>query len=162
MDFATWIQLASSWPIDWVFICAAIVLIALDALRSGSARAASLALALPASFFIFNAIPQSFFLGPLIAAWTAPFVQVCIFFALLTLIFFATYRTIFSSSDGGRVIQSLTVGIAAVAALLVVWLQIPALDSLWHFGDHVQAVFAPAYRFWWLVGVFLALAFARS
>jgi cation transport ATPase len=162
MDVEAWTGIIAAWPNDWILIGGVTVLVALDALRSGSARAVSLALSLPATLFVMNAIPESFFLGPLVATYTAPVVQIVLFLIVLTLLFWATYRTVFSASDGGQVLQSLIIGMAASAALVIVWIQVPGLEYLWHFGDQVQAAFAPAYRFWWLVGVFLALAFARS
>lgn len=152
----------AQWPTDWILIGAFAVFVALDALRSGSARSASLVLSLPATLLIINAVPQSFFLGPLTAQLTAPIVQIGIFAVVFVLLYIAAHRIIFSFSEGGGVIQSLIAGVAATIVLVVIWLQVPALESAWHFGGQVQAVFAPAYRFWWLIVAFTGLTFARS
>ena len=162
MDFHTWEALMAQWPTDWILIGAFAVFVALDALRSGSARAASLALSLPATLLIVNTIPQSFFLGPLTAQFTAPVIHIGIFAAVFVVLYIATHRSIFSFSEGGGVVQSLIAGVVAVVVLVVIWLQVPALQSVWQFGPQVQMVFGPAYRFWWLMASFIGLAFARS
>ncbi len=162
MDLNAWSSVLSSWPHDWILIGGIAIFVSLDAMRSGSARAASIALALPATLFAFNAIPQAYFLGPLLAEYTAPIVHIVLFVVFFALIFFTTYRTVFGASDGGRVLQSLLIGLAATAAIVLVWIQVPALEYAWHFGDQVQAVFAPALRLWWYVAIFTSLAFARS
>ncbi|MEK7133919.1 MAG: hypothetical protein AAB804_02515 [Patescibacteria group bacterium] len=162
MDFHAWWALAEQWPTDWIIIGALVTFVALDALRSGSARAAALALSLPAALVVTNALPQAFFLGPLTAEFTAPMIHVAIFSGIFVLLYFATHRSIFTFSVGGGIIQSIVAGIAAIIVLILIWLQIPTLDSVWNFGGQVRAVFAPAYQFWWFFVAFLGLTFARS
>jgi hypothetical protein len=162
MDFQAWGMLFSNWPTDWFIIGAIAAFIALDALRSGTARAASLILAVPAALLVTDSMAQSFFIGPLTAQFTAPAIQIGIFIGIFMILYIATHRAIFTFSEGGGVIQSLAAGVAATVVLLIVWLQVPMLDTLWHFSDSVQTVFGPAYRFWWLIVAFLALTFARS
>lgn len=166
MDFSNGYTLVanvlSHWPTDWILIGAFAVFVALDALRSGSARSASLVLSLPATLLVMNAVPQSFFLGPLTAQFTAPIVQIGTFAVVFVVLYIAAHRIIFSFSDGGGVIQALIAGAVAAVVVVVIWLQVPALDSVWHFGDQVQLVFGPAYRFWWLIAAFIGLTFTRS
>ncbi len=162
MDFTAWGNLFAHWPTDWILIGAFAAFAALDAMRSGSARAAALILSLPAALLLLQELPKAFFLGPLAAQVSSPFAQLAIFVALSVVLYIAAHRVIFTFSDGAQPIQALITGLAAAIVLVIIWLQVPALHSLWHFGDQVQAVFGAAYRFWWLVGAYLGLAFARS
>ncbi len=162
MDFPAWGTIFSHWPVDWFIIGAVAAFLALDALRSGSARAASLAVSLPVTLFVLEALPKALFVGPMIAGLTSPSEQLIIFVVLFVATYIATHRIIFTFSGGGGVIQALIAGIAAAAVLVVVWLQVPGLQSIWHFGDQVQAIFGEAYRFWWLVLAYAGLAFVRS
>lgn len=162
MDFHAWANVFTHWPTDWIIIGAAVALIALDALRSGSARAAALALSLPATMLLLNALPKAFLAGPFAAGLKSPTEQLFIFAVIFVALYFATHRIIFTFSDGGGVIQALIAGLAATIVLVVVWLQVPSLETLWHFGDQVQLVFGEAYRFWWLLVAYLGLAFVRS
>ena len=86
-----------------------------------------------------------------------------LFGILFVAFFIITYRIIGSyGMTGAFPVQATLGGIAAAIIVLVFWLQIPALDTLWHFGPQVQAVFAEKYRLLWIIGAFLALAFARK
>ena len=161
MDVTSWGFAFTNWPTDWIVIGAVAMLIALDSLRSGRARASALALSLPATLLITSALPHAAFLGTL-GATTSSVMQVVVFTGIFIAMYISAYRMIFSFSDGGGVIQSLVAGIAAAIILTVVWLLVPALHSIWHFGPQVQAVFGEAYRFWWLLASFAALAFVRS
>ena len=162
MDFSAWGGLIAAWPTDWIIIGALATFIALDSLRSGTARAAAIMLSLPGALLVTKALPDAVFLGPLADQLTAPFVQAAIFMVIAVLLYLVAHRAIFAFSDGGGVVQSGIAGVAAVIVLVVVWLQVPALESLWFFGDQVHAVFDEAYRFWWLVLSYAALAFVRS
>ena len=162
MDFHAWEAIIANWPNDWIIIGAFTVFIALDALRSGAARAASIALALPVTLLIVNTIPQAFFLGPFSAQYTAPLLHAGIFLGLFVLLYMTTHRTIYAFSTGGGVVQALIAGVTTVIILVIVWLQVPALEAVWHFGPQVQAVFGPAYRFWLLLAAFIGLSFSRS
>jgi len=62
----------------------------------------------------------------------------------------------------GSFITSALGAIAATIAIVFVWVQIPGLLALWHFGSGIQTAFGVAYRFWWLIVAYIALAFARS
>ena len=59
-------------------------------------------------------------------------------------------------------LQSLLSGIAATLILLLVWLQVPSLDSIWHFSDEIRMLFGEAYRLLWLILAFLLMAFAAG
>ena len=166
MDFSSGYTLVANlfthWPTDWILIGAFAVFAALDAMRTGPARATALVLSLPASLLVMGQFPEAFLLGPVFAQFTAPVAQAAIFGAISVFLYIATYRLIFTFSNGTGPIQSLIVGLAAAAVLLIVWLQVPGLDALWHFGSQVQTVFGEAYRFWWLVGSYVVLAAVRN
>lgn len=155
-------SLLAHWPIDWILIGACAAFIALDAVRSGSARAAALALALPATLLFLDALPHATLPEMVLKQLSTHAGQLIVFAVLFALLYIAIHRMIFGFSGGGEVIQALITGLAATIVLVVVWLQVPALDSLWHFGPQVQAVFAESYRFWWLIVAYAALAFARN
>lgn len=162
MDLSSISSILAHWPMDWILIFAFAVLSALDAMRTGPARATALVLSLPASLLVMQQLPQAFFLGGLFAQFTSPVAQLAMFGAIAVLLFIATHRLIFTFSNGIGPIQALVVGLAATAVLLIVWLQVPSLDVLWHFGDQIHTVFGVAYRFWWLVGSYVVLAAVRS
>src|SRR3989344_1980790 len=137
MDFSSWGVAFSSFPVDWLIIFAIMMLIAFDALRSSTARATALALALPATMLLTSVLPQAFFLGPLSEGFKLPTGQLLIFGVVFVVMYIASYRAIFAFSDGGGVIQSLLAGFAATAVLIVVWLEVPALGALWPPGAQV-------------------------
>ncbi|MDO8514104.1 MAG: hypothetical protein Q7S50_01010 [bacterium] len=162
MDFNAWGVAFSHWPTDWIIIGAFAAFAALDTMRSGTARAAALMLSLPATLFLVGVLPKAALIGPASAQFTAPLAQLAIFAVIFAALYVVAHRAIFTYSDGASVVQALIAGLAATIVLVVVFLQIPALQSLWHVGGSVQMVFGEAYRFWWLVGAYSALAFVRS
>ncbi len=162
MDFQAWWALVEQWPTDWIIIVAVAIFIALDARRSGTARAAPLMVSLPAVLLITNTLPDAIFLGVLSVQITAPLAEAAIFVGIAILLYFVAHRAIFSFSEGGGVVQALIAGFAASVILVIVWLQVPALESVWSFGDQVRMIFGEAYRFWWLIAAFAGLTFARS
>ena len=150
------------WPVDWILLGALAGLIALDALRSGSARAASLILALPATVFVNSTLPRAIFIGPLVAKFGTSTEQLVILAVIFVILYIAIHRIVFTFSDSGGPLQALIAGLAAAIVAVVFWLQIPGLESIWHFGTQVQTVFGEAYRFWWLILAYLGIAFVRS
>lgn len=167
MDFSSGYTLVSNalthWPTDWIIIGAVAALVAFDTLRNGGTRASALALALPAALYVLAALPKALFIGDVSKQFSTPLLQTVLFGIVFVALYVLTYRIIgFYSTSTGAPIEALLTGLAATAILLIVWLQVPSFDSLWHFGPQVHAVFAESYRFWWLGASYLALAFARS
>lgn len=163
MDLSSISGLLTHWPTDWILIGAVAVFIAFDTLRNGGTRAATLVLALPATLFVLETLSRALFLGNLAGQFSTPVLQAVLFGIVFVAFYILIYRIIgFYSTASGAPIEALMTGLGATAILLVVWLQVPALDALWHFGSQVHAVFGEAYRFWWLAASYLALAFARS
>jgi hypothetical protein len=151
------------WPTDWIIIGAVAVFIALDTLRNGGTRAATLALALPATLFVMDTLPRTLFIGSVLKQFSTPVLQAVLFGIVFVALYVLIYRIIgFYSTSTGAPVEALLTGLAATAILMVVWLHVPALDSLWRFGPQVHIVFSESYRFWWLAASYLSLAFARS
>ncbi len=162
MDFTAWGALLTNWPTDWILIGAFAAVAAFDAMRSGPTRAAALALSLPAALLLLQQLPKALLVGPLSVQLGTPFAQAGIFAAAVVIMYIATHRLISNFSNGLPPIQALLTGLATAIVLVVVWLQVPALGSIWHFGPQAQAVFGVAYHFWWLLGSYAALAAVRS
>ncbi|MDO8521925.1 MAG: hypothetical protein Q7S08_01410 [bacterium] len=150
-------------PIDWIIIAVFAIIVAFDAMRSGSGRATSFALSLPATLFIVAELPHAKFLSGVTEQFTSSVLKALLF----GIVFVVTYILVRRMSapdatDSGQIIQAIVAGIAATAVAIVVWLQVPELQSVWHFGAQIQAIFGEAYRFWWIAGSFAALAFVRD
>ena len=163
MDSAALGSLFTQAPVDWFIIGAVILAVALDALRSGTNRACALTLALPAVLMLFSASLREVSLGSLSIQLSSPMLRAIIFGALLIAIYLLIRRMFGSYDENGAGFMNATVaGIATVVVLITVWLQVPELQSLWHFGPTVQNVFNELYGPWWILGAYAALAFARS
>lgn len=148
--------------IDWIIIGVLAIAIALDAIRSGSARAASLALAAPLTLLLFNALSQAMILGAIVVQFSGTSAQMLLFAAIFIAMFLFVNRIVDSFSENVGIARAAIAGVAATAVLLEVWLQVPGLQSLWHFGPQIQTMFGEAYRFWWLLIAYAALAFVRG
>ena len=163
MDATALSSVFANWPTNWIILGFIAVVIAAECLRAGTNRAVSLAHALPLAFLILSALPSAALLGGVLEKAQTPMVQAIILLVLVALAYILTYRILgFYSDSSGQPLQSLLTGVATTAILVVLWLQVPGLTSLWHFGDQVQAVFGEAYRFWWLLGSYITLAAVRS
>lgn len=148
--------------LDWIIVLVAALIIAADAMRSGSGRASTLALAFPLAAFALAELPKAVFLGPVVANIGGGYAGAVVFGALVAVFYFFVRRIIGLWGDDGGPGPGLAAGIGCTAVLVVIWLQVPALNSLWHFGPQIQLVFGEAYRLWWLLGSLAALAYARG
>ncbi len=163
MNLDSLTSLYNAVPTDWMIIAVLAIFAAFDALRSGARRIASLSLALPVAALLFGAISSAAFLGDAVAQFSSPVPQAALFFILLIGIYILINRIGLAwGSESGQTLQAALAGVAAVALAVVIWIQIPALDALWHFGPQMQLIFGETYRFWWLIGSYAALAFVRS
>lgn len=150
-------------PIDWIIIAVFAIFVGFDTVRSGSGRAVALALSLPAALFLTDALPHASILSGL----TEQFSSLVLKAVLFGVVFVSTYLLVRRMSasyrtGSGEVMQSLMAGAAAIAVVVVVWLQVPELQSVWLFGPQVQAVFGEAYRFWWIIASYAILGFTRG
>jgi hypothetical protein len=162
MDLSNLLSVVSSIPVDWLVIGVFFVLVAADALRAGSTRAAALSISLPITLFLFQMIPQTVLLGSLSGQFHSSLEQAIIFFVLEAVLFVCLNHMLFSFDQYTSLLSSFVAAFVATVVVLVVWTQVPALQSLWHFDPQVQAIFGDPYRFLWLIFSYLALAFAGS
>ncbi|MEK7601760.1 MAG: hypothetical protein AAB480_04485 [Patescibacteria group bacterium] len=163
MDWHALVSVFSNIPLDWVVIAVFAFVMAADALRGGPSRATALALALPLTLLVAGALPDARLMGGIASQLTSPLLGALFDGILLVIVFICMYRiTDTYGADSSHPIQALFSGVAVAAIAVVIWLQIPALDSVWHFGPQIQALFGDVYRFWWLLIAYIALAFARG
>ncbi len=163
MNLQAILSLFTHISIDWVILVCFALLVALDAMRAGLSRATALALALPLTLMLSGFAQQAALIAGFEEQLSSPALQEFINAGLLVVILILMYsNTDNFSADSYHPLQALLAGLAVAAIATVVWLQLPALDTVWHFGPTVQAVFGASYRFWWLLAGYLALAFARG
>ena len=163
MDVGSVTSVLSSVPADWIILGVVVLLFTVDAIRVGVGRISSLGIGMLLALLASAALTNAAFLGSISRTFSTPVLQALLFGLILVLMFLFVRRvTIDYSEMGGQPIQAIFAGIAVTILIVVAWLQIPALSSVWNFDQQVQTVFGEAYRFWWLIGSFAALAFARS
>ena len=163
MDVASIGSSFSVVPADWIILGALVGLGALDAYRVGSARIGAIGLSLLVTTMVFNASKKAIVLGPLMNSSKLQYTEALSFAALALLLFFLMrHVTIDYSLDGLNPISSLFASAATAAVLLVVWINTPALDSIWHFSSLLHSAFAEAYVMWWIIGALAILAYMRE
>lgn len=139
------------------------ILLALDALRAGAGRAASIALSLPVSLLVYSLFQKASFIDAARTMISSPMIEAGVFGAIAVVVYLIVRRMGLELVDsGGGPLQALLASTAATIILLIVWLQVPALESIWNFGDRVETAFSEGLRLWWLLGSLIALAFSRS
>jgi hypothetical protein len=132
-------------------------------MRSGATRVVTLAVALPATAWLTSLLPASFLLGSLLGAHSTPLIAAGTFGVLFVILFFLLQRTLaMSFGMSTPFVLSALLGVLAAIIVAVVWLQTPALASIWTLGPTMQLIFGAAYRVYWMIVVYVALAFVRS
>ena len=150
-------------PIDWIILIVFASLIAFDAIRSGPGRARALALSLPATLFLSAALEHARILAGVAEQFSSPGLKAALFGVVFVAVYLLVRRMAPSYATGsGEVIQALLAGVDGTITLVVVWLMVPELQSIWHFGPKVQAVFGEAYRFWWIAISYAIRPFVRG
>ncbi len=163
MDFGMVTGFFSGIPFDILILVGAMIVIALDSLRSGIGRACAIALSLPIALSLVNLIEKTFVIKDVAILSSSARAEV-ISFAVMFLLVYLLVRRIsleYIESGMGEPVQALLASAAAVAVFVVVWMQFPA-SSVWPMGESVRAIFAEQYHFAWLMGSYLILAFARG
>lgn len=145
--------------LDWMIIGAFVALIGVDSMRSGSRRAAALALAFPLGAFLFIHLGAAFGMGKFVALLGGA--GQAIAFLALTFILFLSFTRYTESYDGGGLIHAVLVGVATTAVIIASWLSVSPLLELWHPNALITALFGDIYRFWWLLSGLLILSFVR-
>jgi hypothetical protein len=150
-------------PLDWIFFGGVIIAVALDSLRSGVGRALAISIALPISLLLFSLLQESAFLSSS-GLFSTPYAEVVALAILVVAMYILVRRMGLDFVDGGmgEPIQAIMAGGAVVVVFACMWLQEPVLSQLWTLSDQIQNVFAESFRFFWLVGAYAALAFARG
>ena len=157
--YAQWVtNNLSSLPLDAIVIGVFTLVIVIASLKWGTQVAAALAFSAPLAVFTFNAVPHTAYISGFVGAFSAGLAAAGLFCALFVAFWLLAFRVIGSyGMTGAYPMQACLGGIAAATVVLVFWFQIPALDTLWHFGSQVQALFAEGYRLFWLIPAFLTL-----
>lgn len=160
MDFASYIPALALPSLDIIIIAGVFGFIALDAMRSGTDRAAAVVIALLSASLLTNLLWSAAFVGASVAGLAAT-VHAGIFGAVAVIAFLLAGRIV-RSVGGGGFIQAALAAFSATAIALVIWHMTPALFALWDFNAAINAIFAEGYRFWWIAVSLALLAFARG
>jgi hypothetical protein len=160
MNTAAFTSALSHFSADWLLIGAVALAMVLYSLWRSSTPAVTIALCAPLTLILSEALPHAQILGPVSQQFGTN--SAILFLAVFVVLFLLVYRITASFSEGGGVLEALLAGLSSTAILALVWIQVPALQSLWHFGPQIQNIFGETYRFWWLLVAYAALAFARG
>ena len=154
----------STVPFDYIVLGGIVVVIGADSIRSGVGRACALAAALPIALLLYSLLGKALLIGTIAALTASAISQTITFGVIVVLAYLLVRRMGLEYLDGGmgEPIQAVLAGGAVAVVFAVVWLQLPALNSFWHFKPQISALFAESYRLWWLIGAYTALAFARG
>ncbi len=148
---------------DWIIIIVCALLIAFDALRSGAARASALSLALPVTVFVFGLISHTYYIGAIFQKFSSAMLQAGVFLAVALVMFFIVYRIIsLFVSSAPRLLFSILSAVSATMVMVVVWIQVTPLSSVWQFSPSTIALFGSDFALLWLLCAYLILAFIRS
>ena len=163
MNLDAVMSIFSGIPTDWLIVGVFALLAAFDAVRAGARRICLLALALPATVLLVESLPGTAFLGSIAEQFSTPMLGAILFFIVLVIMYVIVGRIGISwGGEAGQTLQAALAGVAAAALVVTFWIQVPALDSIWHFGTQVQDIFGESYRFFWLLGSYASLAFVRG
>ena len=157
MGTSTILSLAAGTPtisFDWIIFSIIAAVFALESFRSGSARTAAFAVALPLAFLLSSWLTTAFAVGPLLQHYVAtPILQTLVFGVIFLFLFFLMYRTLYAGGTGaGSVLEAVISGFAATIILMVLWPIIPGLSNFWQFGDSLSTFFGASYRAFWQIG----------
>lgn len=163
MDLSAAQSIFNSFPIHWFFLGGFFIIVVLDSLRNGTARATALAVALPFASFLTDLIAVTAFIKDQ-AFVTQGYGPLIVFGALFIVMYMLMRRMGLEHFESGRgePIQSLLAATAVSAVLIFTWVHTPAPAALWALGEPFTSLFAEPYRLLWLLGAFLGLAFARG
>ena len=148
-------------PTDWLIIASILILFIVFSVVRGTTYATALSLSLPISLLLYQSISKGAFIGGIAAGFSSPIAQSVLFLIIAALLFVLTNQAIASFDTPSSVVSGIAAGLAALIVLVVIWMQIPVLQSLWHFTVQLESVFAGAYAFWWLIAAYVLLAFSR-
>lgn len=149
-------------PLDWVILGVVAILLAFETYRSGSSHASALAVSFPIAYVLLQWVPTTLPLSS-IPLMSDPRVLAGIFSAVVIFLVMLVGRIFFTFSTGsGGILQAALCGIGTSVIVVVFWVASPTLSAVYVFGPQIQAVFGEAFRAWWILAAFFALAFARD
>ncbi len=149
--------------IDWIILAVVLLIIAIDALRSGVARAAAVVLASPATLALAPFLGKTAFVGPIFAQLSTPVLQSAVFGGLYLILIILTYRILNRfDSYGPGILNGTLAAAAATASIIAVWIASGALSNVWHFGASISTIFSLSYTLFWLLGSLLVIAYVRG
>lgn len=162
MDFGGAFSSLSQIPIDWMIIGVFFIIVFVDAIRTGSIRAASLAVSFPLTAYLYQMLAQTALFSSVAAQFKTNLEQALIFAILEVVIFVCLHQMLRSFDTYTSIMSAAVCGLAATMAVLAAWTGVPVLQSIWHFDPLIQTIFGASYRFLWLLAAYLALAFIGS
>lgn len=161
MDISTLTSYVPALSADWIIVGALVLFFTFDALRAGPSRLTALALALPIALLLSESMMTTAYIGTLVAQ-SAPALQTGAFIVLALGLFIALYRIVDSGRDSSNALLALLAGVGATAIVIVVLLQLPAATVPWTFSDSFNTIFGEAYRLFWFIAAYFAIAIARG
>ncbi|MDB5188146.1 MAG: hypothetical protein JWO50_666 [Candidatus Kaiserbacteria bacterium] len=148
---------------DSIIIAALIIGISAIAVKWGTARACVIAITLPVTAFIYTLVHDGFLVSTIDTKLTSPLMQSALFGIIVVFVYITTHRMYRSFvHEGESIALAILAGIASTCIVLVVWIQTPALMSIWNFSNTIDMLFGAAYALWWILGSLLVLAYVRS
>lgn len=149
-------------PFDWVVAVIVLVIIAIDAFRSGTARATAIVLASIATITILTLLQSTVIVGKMTGSIPSTIARAVLEDGIWVLAWILSYRIIDGRKYPQGLLIAIPVAVAAVASILVVWVHSATLQSIWQSSVSVQTVFGAGYALYWLVASYVILAIARS
>jgi hypothetical protein len=162
MDIHSIVGMFAGIPLDWLIAGTALVVMVLGTMLRGTIYPTALSLSLPVALILFNAASHTAFMGGIARQFSTPIEQVVLFAILTVIVFICMYRICTTFDHSSPPLVALVASLATVIIVIVFWIQITPLEFLWRPGAQMQSLFGDQYAFFWLIGAYLALAFARS
>jgi hypothetical protein len=157
-------EIIANIPFDYFALAAIFVVLFLFSLYGGSAQGAALVLTVSITLFLWTMLTEAAWIGQSIANLIAmgTMAQLAVFGLLAACMYLVLRRILgFSMESGGLPIPAAMSAASALILLLVAWYVLPGTAEVWDFGDRIDALFVPAFLFWWMLGAFVLLIFTR-
>lgn len=159
MDFGGAFSAFSHVPIDWLIVGVFFLIVTADAMRAGAIRAAAISLSFPLSALLYQMIPHTILLSTISSQFSSAIEQALLFAILEVVVFVCVHQMLSSFNSYASLFSAVVSGLCATIVVLVIWTQMPILQSVWHFDSTIQAIFGASYRFFWIIASYLLLAF---
>ncbi|RJQ34363.1 hypothetical protein C4568_02680 [Candidatus Parcubacteria bacterium] len=147
--------------IDVVVLAAVVVAAGLDGIRAGTRRASVFVIAAPLAVVLYEAAFRTAYIGNIVLPLNA-LLKFALFAAIFVFLYILLYRIVPASFGTGPVfVQGLFGGLAVAITIAIVWLQVPALVTLYEPSAFLQSIFNASYRALWLLVALILLAIVR-